>query len=88
MDSADWGSLFRDMGLEGPRKRMRRDAPDIVGGLKDGLHTVEDKAVELEKKAEEVLEPAAEKMHMKSWMLLAIIAGIVVILIGVGIWCA
>jgi len=88
MDSLVWGSLVGDMGMEGPRKRVRRDAPDIVGGIKEGFHTVEEKAVDLEHKAEDFLEPAAEKMHMKSWMLLAIIAGVVVILIGVGIWCA
>lgn len=56
--------------------------------IKEAEHKVEEKFEELEHKAEEKLAPVAETLHMKPWMLLAIIAGVVVVLIGVGIWCA
>merc|ERR1719445_2023175 len=74
--------------MEGPRKRVRRDAPDIVGGIKEGFHTVEEKAVEIEHQMEEELAPVAETLHVAPWMLLAGIATAVLVLIGVGIWCA
>ena len=67
MDSLVWGSLVGDMGMEGPRKRVRRDAPDIVGGIKEGFHTVEEKAVDLDHKTVDFLDPATEQMQMKSW---------------------
>jgi len=72
-------------GEGGPRLRYRRD---VVEDVKEFEHNVEDKVVELEHEAEEALKPVAEMVHMKPWMLLSVIAGIVVILIGVGIWCA
>jgi synaptotagmin-1 len=43
---------------------------------------------ELENKAENVIKPVADKMHVKPWMLLAGIATVVVILLGVCGWCA
>merc|ERR1719251_572173 len=49
---------------------------------------MKEEIVELEHEAEEKLKPLAEMTHMKPWMLLSIIAGIIVVLIGVGIWCA
>lgn len=73
--------------MGGSRRRWRRDAPDIVGGIKEVGHDIEEEFIDLEDKAEDALKPVAEAAHMEPWMLLAIIAGIVVVLIGVGIWC-
>lgn len=76
----------------GARLRYKRDEGEEGGGVMDEIkeaeHKVEEKFEELEHKAEEKLAPVAETLHMKPWMLLAIIAGVVVVLIGVGIWCA
>eukprot|EP00092_Neocalanus_flemingeri_P010844 GFUD01011676.1.p1 GENE.GFUD01011676.1~~GFUD01011676.1.p1 ORF type:complete len:469 (+),score=163.79 GFUD01011676.1:251-1657(+) len=84
-DGSTEHDLFGEGGsLRGARMRYRRDA---VEDMKDGLHKVEDEVMDLEKKAEEELKPVAELTHMKPWMILAIIAGIVLVLIGVGIWC-
>jgi len=70
--------------INGARMRHRRD---VMEDMKGGVHKVEDEIIHLEKEAEDILEPVAEKAHMKPWMLLAIIAGIILVLIGVGIWC-
>jgi len=81
----DGGGFLEELLGDGrTRLRVRRD---IVEKMKDGAHKVEDTFKDIENKAEEKLEKPAEMMHMKPWMLLAIIAGVVVILLGVGIWC-
>ena len=69
----------------GPRMRHRRDVGEDI---KEEFHHVEEEFIELEEKAEEKLKPIAEVTHMEPWMVLAIIATAVVVLIGVGIWCA
>merc|ERR1711953_1596359 len=74
------------------RMRFRRDADGEGGGviddIKDFEHDMEEKVEELEKEAEEAVAPVAETLHVKPWMLLAGIATAVLVLIGVGIWCA
>lgn len=76
----------------GARLRHKRDEGEedegVIDKMKDAEQEMEEKVEELEHMAEEKLAPVAETLHMKPWMLLAIIAGVVVVLIGVGIWCA
>jgi len=82
--------LFENLG-GGPRMRFRRDAEEdegFVDKVKDIEQDMEDKFVEIEHEAEDVVAPVAETLHMKPWMLLAGIATAVLVLIGVGIWCA
>ena len=50
--------------MTGGRMRYRRD---VMEDMKDGVHTVEDEVIKLEEKAEDLLEPVAEKTHMKPW---------------------
>merc|ERR1719192_1990752 len=71
--------------MSGARNRVRRD---VVEDMKEGVHDVEEEIMDLEKKAEEELAPVAETLHVAPWMLLAGIATAVLVLIGVGIWCA
>jgi len=85
----DGGQFYDDMfgakdTMNGPRMRYRRD---VLEDMKGGVHKVEDGIIHLEEKAEDLVEPLAEKAHMKPWMVVAIIAGILLVLIGVGIWC-
>lgn len=76
------------MGEGGARIRVRRqDAGGIMDSIKDAEQSVEDTVMNVEKKGEEAVKPLAEMAHMEPWMLLSIIAGIIVVLIGVGIWC-
>merc|ERR1712045_744338 len=84
------GNLFDHLG-GGPRMRFRRDAEEdegFVDKVKDIEQDMEEKVEELEKEAEEAVAPVAETLHVKPWMLLAGIATAVLVLIGVGIWCA
>merc|ERR1711971_1224385 len=73
---------------QGAQLRYRRDAEGVMEDIKEAPEELKEELVELEHKAEEKLKPIAEMTHMKPWMLLSIIAGIIVVLIGVGIWCA
>lgn len=70
--------------MSGPRMRFRRD---VMEDVKEAEHKVEEEIIHLEEKAEDIVAPAAKKVGMEPWMILAIIAGIVLVLIGVGIWC-
>merc|ERR1719350_1398347 len=70
--------------MSGARRRFRRD---VVEDVKEAEHKVEEEIIHLEEKAEDIVAPAAKKVGMEPWMILAIIAGIVLVLIGVGIWC-
>jgi len=74
-----------DLGGGGPRMRYRRD---VVEDVEEGFHDVEEEVKELEHQMEEELAPVAETLHVAPWMLLAGIATAVLVLIGVGIWCA
>jgi len=65
--------------------RFRRD---VVETVEEEFHEVEEEIKELEHEAEEALAPVAETLHVAPWMLLAGIATGVLVLIGVGIWCA
>jgi len=73
---------------QGAQLRYRRDAGEVMEDIKEAPAEIKEEFIELEQKAEEELKPIAEMTHMKPWMLLSIIAGIIVVLIGVGIWCA
>jgi len=80
------GSFYEpDFGGGGPRMRFRRD---VVETVEEEFHEVEEEIKELEHEAEEALAPVAETLHVAPWMLLAGIATGVLVLIGVGIWCA
>merc|ERR1719245_579586 len=70
--------------MNGARSRFRRD---VMEDIKEAEVKVEEEIKHLEKEAEDIVAPAAEKVGMEPWMILAIIAGIVLVLIGVGIWC-
>jgi len=65
--------------------RYRRD---VVEDVEEGFHDMEEEVKEIEHQMEEELAPVAETLHVAPWMLLAGIATAVLVLIGVGIWCA
>jgi len=71
--------------------RFRRDAEEeggVMDTIKDAEQKVEDTIVNAEHEMEEALAPVAETVGMEPWMMLAGIATAVLVLIGVGIWCA
>ena len=65
--------------------RFRRD---VVEDMEEGIHDMEEEVKEIEHELEEELAPVAETLHVAPWMLLAGIATAVLVLIGVGAWCA
>jgi len=79
------GGGYEPLGSGGPRMRFRRD---VVEDMEEFEENVEEEIKELEHEAEEALAPVAETLHVAPWMLLAGIATGVLVLIGVGIWCA
>jgi len=71
--------------------RFRRDAEEeggVIDSIKDAEQKVEDAVINAEHEMEEALAPVAETVGMEPWMMLAGIATAVLVLIGVGIWCA
>lgn len=74
--------------MAGPRMRFRRDAEEVMEDIKHAPEEIKEEVEHLEKELEKKLEKPAEMMHMKPWMLVAILAGVILVLIGVGIWCA
>lgn len=74
-----------------PRMRFRRDAEEeggVMDTIKNAEQEVEDAVINAEHELEEALTPVAETVGMEPWMMLAGIATAVLVLIGVGIWCA
>jgi len=74
--------------VAGARMRFRRDAEEVLEDIKHAPEEIKEEVEHLEKELEKKLEKPAEMMHMKPWMLVAILAGVILVLIGVGIWCA
>jgi len=71
--------------------RFRRDAEEeggVMDTLKDAEQSVEDAVINAEHELEDAVAPVAETVGMEPWMMLAGIATAVLVLIGVGIWCA
>merc|ERR1711992_32910 len=60
----------------------------VIDSIKDAEQKVEDAVINAEHEMEEALAPVAETVGMEPWMMLAGIATAVLVLIGVGIWCA
>jgi len=82
--------LFDHLG-GGPRMRFRRDAEEeggVMDTLKDAEQSVEDAVINAEHELEDAVSPIADTVGMEPWMMLAGIATAVLVLIGVGIWCA
>jgi len=71
--------------------RFRRDAEEeggVMDTLKDAEQSVEDAVINAEHELEDAVSPIADTVGMEPWMMLAGIATAVLVLIGVGIWCA
>jgi synaptotagmin-1 len=71
--------------------RFRRDAEEeggVMDTLKDAEQSVEDAVINAEHELEDAVTPIADTVGMEPWMMLAGIATAVLVLIGVGIWCA
>ena len=50
--------------MSGPRMRFRRD---VIEDVKEAEHKVEEEIIHLEKEAEDIVAPAAEKVGMEPW---------------------
>merc|ERR1712141_70463 len=71
--------------------RFRRDAEEeggVIESIKGAERDVEEAIGNAEQELEEAVAPIAETVGMEPWMMLAGIATVVLVLIGVGIWCA
>jgi len=73
------------------RMRFRREAEEdggVIESIKSAEQDVEEAIGNAEQELEEAVAPIAETVGMEPWMMLAGIATVVLVLIGVGIWCA
>jgi len=60
----------------------------VIESIKSAEQDVEEAIGNAEQELEEAVAPIAETVGMEPWMMLAGIATVVLVLIGVGIWCA
>jgi len=84
------GNLFDHLG-GATRMRFRREAEEdggVIESIKSAEQDVEEAIGNAEQELEEAVAPIAETVGMEPWMMLAGIATVVLVLIGVGIWCA